>query len=101
MVKITNNIDTFEVSSGAYKSIFKHQGYTKVEEPTEVEGQIAMDDSKPPMSEDEQFLMDIVEKPISQWSKSEVKKYVDLKGIDTTGASTLAEVKELIKPTIS
>lgn len=101
MVKITNNIDTFEVSNGAYNSIFKHQGYMKVEEPTEVEGQMSMEDETPEMSEDEKFLGELVEKPVSQWSKAEVKKYVELKGIDTSGASTLAEVKELVKATIS
>lgn len=102
MVKITNHINTFEVSNGAYESIFKPQGYTKVEDKaSEVEGQMSMEDVTPGMTEDEKFLKDLVEKPVSQWSKAEVKKYVELKGIDTTGASTLAEVKELIKPTIS
>lgn len=101
MVKITNNIDTFEVSSGAYESIFKHQGYMKVEGSTEVEGQMSMDDEIPKMSEDERFLSELIEKPISQWSKAEVKKYVELTGIDTSGASTLTEVKELVKATIS
>lgn len=102
MVKITNNINTFEVSNGAYESIFKAQGYTKIEEEApEIEGQLGMEDSVPAMSEDEKFLSDIVEKPLSQWSKAEVKKYADLKGIDMSGVSTVAEAKELIKPTIS
>lgn len=96
MVKITNHIDTFEVSNGAYESIFKAQGFTKVNE----DGDVHVDHGDEPMSDEDKFLMDIVEKPLSQWSKSEVKKYVDLKGIDTTGASTLAEVKEMIKHTI-
>lgn len=99
MVKITNHIDTFEVSNGAYESIFKAQGFTKVnEDGTNGETYVGHDEA--PMSDKDKFLMDIVEKPLSQWSKSEVKKYVDLKGIDTTGASTLAEVKEMIKHTI-
>ena len=102
MVKITNNINTFEVSNGAYESIFKAQGYTKVvEETPEIEGQLGMEDSVPDMTEDEKFLSEIVEKPLSQWSKAEVKKYADLKGIDMSGVSTVAEAKELIKPTIS
>lgn len=102
MVKITNNINTFEVSNGAYESIFKAQGYTKVvEETAEIEGQLGMEDSAPVLTEDEQFLSEIVEKPLSQWSKAEVKKYADLKGIDMSGVSTVAEAKELIKPTIS
>lgn len=101
MVRITNNINEFEVTNGAYDSIFKTQGYTKVEEGTthhvpEDEGQ-----GVDKMSEDEKFLSEIVEKPLTQWSKAEAKRYVDLKGIDVSGASTLTEVKELIKPTIS
>lgn len=101
MVKITNHIDTFEVSKGAYESIFKHQGYTKVHDQSKPESSASVEDESSEVSEDEKFLKDLVEKPVSQWSKAEVKKYVELKGIDTTGASTLAEVKELIKPTIS
>lgn len=102
MVKITNGIDVYEVSKGAYESVFKAQGYTKVDE-TIHDGQISMDDigDKNKISEDEKFLNDLIEKPISQWSKAEVKKYVELKGINTEGASTLTEVKELIKATIS
>lgn len=101
MVKITNNIDTFNVSNGAFESIFKGMGFVKVhDDSNEVEGQLNVNDVELGMSEDDKFLVEIVEKPISQWSKAEVKKYVELKGIDTSGASTLTEVKELIKLTV-
>lgn len=102
MVKITNNINTFDVTKGAYESIFKKLGYTLVASEADSDGSQHVDeDAITVVSEDERFLMDVVEKPVSQWSKNEVKKYVELKGINTSGASTLAEVKELIKATIS
>lgn len=102
MVRITNNINEFEVTNGAYESIFKAQGYTKIEGDTTMDHVPEVEDpGEDEMSEDEKFLSDLIEKPVSQWSKAEVKKYVDLKGINTTGATTLAEVKERIKATIS
>lgn len=103
MVKITNGINTYDVTKGAFETIFKAQGYTKVEEEVQNDnGNASADDNgEGKISEDEKFLSELEEKPISQWSKAEVKKYVDLKGINTEGASTLAEVKELIKATIS
>lgn len=101
MVKITNGINTYDVTKGAFETIFKAQGYTKVEEEAQEIGNQGSTEGDDGISEDEKFLSDLEEKPISQWSKAEVKKYVDLKGINTEGASTLAEVKELIKATIS
>lgn len=102
MVKITNNIVTFDVSHGAFKSVFKGMGFVKVEDETAgIDDKTGVYGDLSYKTEDEQFLQDIVEKPLSQWSKNEVKKYVDIKGIDTAGASTLAEVKELIKAYIN
>lgn len=101
MVKITNGIETYDVTKGAFETIFKAQGYTKVEEEVQENDDQDSTEGNDGISEDEKFLNDLEEKPISQWSKAEVKKYVDLKGINTEGASTLTEVKELIKTTIS
>lgn len=101
MIKITNGIDIYDVTKGAFETIFKAQGYTEVVEEVQENGNQDSTEGNDGISEDEKFLNDLEEKPISQWSKAEVKKYVDLKGINTEGASTLTEVKELIKTTIS
>ena len=95
MVKITNGKEVFEVTRGAFNGIYSHQGYTlvegeKVEEPIESTG-------APEKTEDEIFLEGIVEKPISQWNKDEVKRFATLKEIDITGTKNANEAKEIIK----
>lgn len=95
MIMITNGISTFEVTRGAYDGIYSKQGYRPVEdhntEPAALQAQDHVDDP------DQIFLEEIVEKPVSQWTKDEAKRFVTLKGIDTSGAKNVGEVKELIK----
>ena len=40
---------------------------------------------------------EIIEKPISQWNKEEIKKFAALKDIDISGTKNATEAKELIK----
>ena len=93
MVKITNGIDVFEVSVGAYEGIYARQGYKVVKEndSKEVESKV------PAKSDDEVFFEDVVEKPISQWNKNEVKRFATLKGIDISGTKNANEAKAIIK----
>ena len=98
MVKITNGISVFEVTEGAFDSIYSKQGFVKADEEkkakTEVKNEHVKEDEK---SEDEKFLETIVEKPIGQWTKDETAKFVELNDIDTDGATKLSEVKEIVK----
>lgn len=92
MVKITNGVNVFEVTCGAFDGIFSRQGYTIVDEKKEV------DELKvPEKTEDEKFVDEIVEKPISQWNKEEVKRFAALKEIDIAGTKNVNEAKEIIK----
>lgn len=122
MVKVTNGVNVFTVSNGAFDSIYSKQGYVLVDEimneqapfvlPDVLENQMVetngVDDmeeeaeheepeQEPQISREEQFLKKIVERPISQWSKIELKQYSDLNGIDLTSAKTTAQVKALVK----
>ena len=40
---------------------------------------------------------EILEKPISQWNKDEVKRFAGIKEIDITGTKNANEAKEIIK----
>ena len=86
--------EVFQVTQGAYNTVFKGQGYSIVPKPKKT-GQHKSAGKAP--SEDERFVAELMEKPISQWTKDEVKRFVDTKGIDTTGAKSVNEVKDLIK----
>ena len=97
MVKITNGVNIFEVTRGAFDGIYSRQGYTILNE--QIPGQQEI--KEPEKTEDEKFLDEIIEKPISQWNKEEVKRFAALKGIDITGTKNANEAKEIIKDFIA
>lgn len=95
MVKITNGKDVFEVTRGAFDGIYSRQGYHILDEKKAASNaEVA---NVPEKTEDEKFLDEIIEKPISQWNKEEVKRFAVLKEIDITGTKNANEAKEIIK----
>ena len=96
MVKITNGVNVFEVARGAFDGIYSRQGYTIMnEKPVDkVKEYEAPVDNR---TEDEVFLDEIQEKPISGWNKEEVKRFAALKEIDITGTKNVNEAKTIIK----
>lgn len=100
MVKITNGINTFEVPTGAYRNTFKKLGYNLVSEPKEVTtAPPDASDAKVEEDKEDQFA-ELLEKPIAQWNKAEVKGFAAAKGIDLAGTKTIDEAKERIKESI-
>ena len=101
MVKITNGRDTFEVTEGAFEGIFVHQGFKKVDDkkegyktiPDEIE-EITVVDAADEFDELEEVEN---EKPVSQWTKAEVKEFAKANGIDISGTKNVNEAKEIIK----
>lgn len=94
MAKITNGVNVFEVTKGAFDGIYARQGYSLIEDEKPIIEDV---NTEPKKTEDELFIEDISEKPISQWNKSEVKKFAELKGIDITGTKNAGEAKNRIK----
>lgn len=92
MVKITNGINVFEVTRGAFDGIYSRQGYKLVDENKKAEAPAA-----PEKTEDEIFVEEILEKPISQWNKDEVKRFAAIKEIDISDTKNANEAKEIIK----
>lgn len=95
MVKITNGVNVFEVTRGAFDGIYSRQGYKLVDEKAEVKTPEAP--AAPEKSEDDIFVEEILEKPISQWNKEEVKRFAAIKEIDISGTKNANEAKEIIK----
>lgn len=95
MVKITNGIVTFEVTRGAYDGIYSHQGFKPVEEVAKKK--VAADEDVDNRTDDEKFADELVEKPISQWNKEEVKRFAAIRDIDISGTKNANEAKEIIK----
>lgn len=95
MVKITNGVNVFEVTRGAFDGIYSRQGYKLVDERAEAKAHEASAASE--KSEDDIFVEEILEKPISQWNKEEVKRFAAIKKIDISGTKNANEAKEIIK----
>lgn len=94
MLKITNGVNVFEVTRGAFDGIYSRQGYRVVDEHNDAVNEQPV---APEKTEDEVFIESIIEKPISQWNKDEVKRFAAIKGIDITGTKNAGEAKEIIK----
>ena len=126
MVRITNGINTFEVTKGAFDGIFSHQGYHIVEcndnynEACNSTSDVITDDGNKngnedvdgdnvsnttgntgvngnEKSDDDKYCEEILEKPIAQWSKEEIKKFAEIKEIDITGTKNAGEARDRIK----
>lgn len=99
MVKITNFVNTFEVTQGAYDDIFKNQGFELVKEEKEetIKEEATGKDYK---SDEEKYIEELMEKPISQWNKEEVKTYASLKNIDISNTKNIGEARNIIKQSI-
>ena len=93
MVKITNGTNIFEVTRGAFEGIYSRQGYQILDEGVKVSNNPVI----PEKTEDEKFIDVVIEKPISQWSKEEIKRFATLKEIDITGTKNADEARGIIK----
>lgn len=97
MVKITNFVNTFEVTQGAYDDIFKKQGFELVKEDKEDKKETVEETKK---TNEEAYIEELMEKPISQWNKEEVKTYASLKNVDISKTKNIGEARNIIKQSI-
>lgn len=96
MVKITNFVNTFEVTQGAYDDIFKKQGFELVEDKEDKKETV--EETK--KTNEEAYIEELMEKPISQWNKEAVKTYASLKNIDISNTKNIGEARNIIKQSI-
>lgn len=97
MVDITNKVDTYSVTKGAYEDIFKRQGFKPVKEEKEDEKETVEETKK---TDEEAYIEELMEKPISQWNKEEVKTYASLKNVDISNTKNIGEARNIIKQSI-
>lgn len=118
MVDITNGKTSLTVTKGAFEGIYKHQGYTLVhdyagsttikqaekETPSTnnyiaEEESSASDNLEQTAESDEKAIemAELLETPIGQWSKEQLKEFAEANNISIDGASTVREVRNIIK----
>lgn len=117
-VKITNGNAEFEVTKAAFKNAFEQQGFRIVDDTATVihnrfedkfdvnldmEAELGkVEDSKPEMiaevelSEDDLFVQEMLEKPISEWTKGELKRVAKIKGIDLSNADSTSKARQIV-----
>lgn len=117
MVTITNGIKSFRVPTGAVKP-YENMGFhvvsdDEVEEMKQGRQEYYGSDRKESddagsgnngesreiveKSSDDIFVEELLEKPLSQWNNEEVKEFVRIKDIDTSGAQKVSQVRSIIK----
>ena len=109
MITVSNGMDTFSITKGAFP-IYKTMGFRvvddRVEEHVSEQVEDTLDNEEDSLNivdeseisdEDAAFLSAIEEKPISQWSSIEVKRYANINDIDISHAKNLKEGKAIIK----
>lgn len=96
MVKITNGKETFSVPESSFEDIFKRQGYYELKE--KVAEEVVEEEYEEENTEVENvFVEELLEKPIGEWNKKEVKDFAKAKGISLAGTQNVEEAKERIK----
>ena len=89
MVKITDGVNYFEVTTGAYEEIYKRQGFEIVDDSNDDSN----DDSIENYVDDEDS-----DEPLSEWSSKKVKAFAKENGIDLTGTKSVDEAKVAAPP---
>lgn len=92
MVRITNGVDIFEVTSGAYENNFKKLDYEIVK----AKNEDVVDEFDDTRTDDEKFIDEMEETPISMWSKGDIKKFAQLNEIDISGTKSADEARQVI-----
>lgn len=104
------------VTKGAFEGIYKLQGYTLVHDyaetiiPTPVieERPDSIDEPLPDITSDNVDeekespdtpieMQEMLDKPIGQWTKEELKQFAEANDISLEGAKSVKEVREIIK----
>ena len=57
-------------------------------------------DDEDKKTNEEAYIEELMEKPISQWNKEEVKTYASLKNIDISNTKNIGEARNIIKQSI-
>ena len=109
MIKITNGTEIYEVTRGAFETVYKPMGFYEFDSESfkhvdDVVDDVVEDVIDEPeqkvedeQSDDDAWCEELEKKPIGQWNKAEVKQYASIKGIDITGTKSINEAKDRIK----
>lgn len=96
MVRITNGVEIFEVTQGAYDNNFKKLGYTIMNDSKAKKTEVVNAEPEDTRSPAEKFVDKMKEIPISKWSKADIKRFAEFEKIDISGTKNADEAREVI-----
>lgn len=103
MVKLSNGLSTIVVPSGAV-AMYERTGFRVVKD-SNVESVIdnneSVIDTVDTEEKESEFITNLLEKPISKWSKEEVKRFANEKGININGTKSVNDAKDRIRDYIN
>lgn len=103
MVKLSNGLSTIVVPSGAV-AMYERTGFRVVKD-SDVENTIDSDenviDAADAEEKESEFITNLLEKPISKWTKEEVKRFANEKGININGTKSVNDAKDRIRDYIN
>lgn len=108
MIKITDGKTVIAVTHGAFDGIYRSLGFRPYDgeqlKPVEIEVEdVSVEEKAAEVEEADEaeeeaiFPDEILEKPISQWTKANLKQYADFYGLDISNAKKVEEVREIVK----
>lgn len=125
-VKITNGNTEFEVTKAAFENAFKQQGFRIVDGVTpairnrfedkfdinfdmeaESDKSDKIENSESDMAveaeldENELYVQQMLEKPISEWTKGELKRVAKIKDIDLSNADSTSKARQIVSKALN
>lgn len=100
MVKLSNGLSTIVVPSGAV-AMYERTGFRVVKDSDVESANESVIDTVDTEDKESEFITNLLEKPISKWSKEEVKRFANEKGININGTKSVNDAKDRIRDYIN
>lgn len=100
MVKLSNGLSTIVVPSGAV-AMYERTGFRVVKDSDVESANESVIDTVDTEEKESEFITNLLEKPISKWSKEEVKRFANEKGININGTKSVNDAKDRIRDYIN
>ena len=103
MVKLSNGLSTIVVPSGAV-AMYERTGFRVVKDnnvESAIDNNESVIDTADAEEKESEFITNLLEKPISKWSKEEVKRFANEKGININGTKSVNDAKDRIRDYIN
>lgn len=102
MVKLSNGLSTIVVPSGAV-AMYERTGFRVVKDSDveSMDNNEGVTDAVDTEEKESEFITNLLEKPISKWTKEEVKRFANEKGININGTKSVNDAKDRIRDYIN